>query len=162
MASDYSVLGLAENSSEDDVTKQYRRLAMKYHPDRNNGTTTEKFIEIKSAYERIISGNSIRETKKKEYDESVRRSIMRYEENSVKRCVSQLLSTRPFDDDYEICLGVYRRFNDENMYLKEKELIAFAYKCYLESVKHPKFRTVATFIRNKFNAVFRKNPNKGD
>jgi molecular chaperone DnaJ len=31
----YQVLGVARNATEDAITKAYRRLAMKYHPDRN-------------------------------------------------------------------------------------------------------------------------------
>ena len=49
----YKVLDVARNSSEADIKKSYRRLAMKYHPDRNPGDkeAEEKFKEAKEAYE---------------------------------------------------------------------------------------------------------------
>ena len=31
----YEILGVAKTASEDDIKKSYRKLAMKYHPDRN-------------------------------------------------------------------------------------------------------------------------------
>ncbi|MEX0732950.1 MAG: molecular chaperone DnaJ [Aquisalimonadaceae bacterium] len=49
----YEVLGLQKNASEADLKKAYRRLAMKYHPDRNPGDAEAEiqFKEIKTAYE---------------------------------------------------------------------------------------------------------------
>lgn len=49
----YEILGVAPNASEGDLKKAYRRLAMKYHPDRNPGDTDAetRFKEAKEAYE---------------------------------------------------------------------------------------------------------------
>jgi molecular chaperone DnaJ len=49
----YEVLGVAKNVSEADLKKAFKRLAMKFHPDRNpdNKDAEEKFKEAKEAYE---------------------------------------------------------------------------------------------------------------
>ena len=51
----YQVLDVARTASEADIKKAYRRLAMKYHPDRNpdDAEATEKFKEVKEAYEAL-------------------------------------------------------------------------------------------------------------
>lgn len=49
----YKILGVNKNATEDEIKKAYRKLAIKYHPDRNPGDkkAEEKFKEIAEAYD---------------------------------------------------------------------------------------------------------------
>lgn len=62
----YKTLGVSDDVSEKDLTKAYRKLARKYHPDANpdNATAEERFKEISEAYD--VLGDAER---RKEYDE---------------------------------------------------------------------------------------------
>ncbi|MEG1258462.1 MAG: molecular chaperone DnaJ [Akkermansia sp.] len=61
----YEVLGVSKDASESEIKKAYRKLALKYHPDRNphDASAEEKFKELGEAYE-ILSN----EDKKAAYD----------------------------------------------------------------------------------------------
>lgn len=66
MAKDYyEVLGVKKDASADDIKKAYRKLAMKYHPDKNpdDKNAEEKFKEISEAYAVLSDAG-----KRKEYD----------------------------------------------------------------------------------------------
>ncbi|MFH1615553.1 MAG: molecular chaperone DnaJ [Planctomycetota bacterium] len=62
----YEVLGIGRNASQDDIKRAYRRLAMKYHPDKNPGDkeAEAKFKECAEAYE-VLSDSE----KRQRYDQ---------------------------------------------------------------------------------------------
>ena len=62
----YAVLGVSSTAAADDIKKQYRRLAKKYHPDSNlnDPKATDRFKEISEAYQ-VIGDDE----KRKQYDD---------------------------------------------------------------------------------------------
>ena len=65
----YRILGIFENADENEIKSKYRKLAMKYHPDRNpdDKKAEEMFKKISEAYE--VLGDK---KKRKEYDKKLR------------------------------------------------------------------------------------------
>jgi DnaJ-class molecular chaperone len=61
----YETLGISENANESEIKQAFRKLSLKYHPDKNQGSTENVglFHKINEAYE--VLGNP---TKRKEYD----------------------------------------------------------------------------------------------
>lgn len=62
----YELLGVARNASSEEIKMAYRRLAMKYHPDRNPEVDRSVFQGIKEAYDTLSD-----QTKRARYDAAV-------------------------------------------------------------------------------------------
>ncbi len=62
----YDLLGVSRSASQDELKKAYRKLAMKYHPDRNQGDkeSEAKFKEVSEAYEVLSDAK-----KRQQYDQ---------------------------------------------------------------------------------------------
>jgi len=62
----YELLEININSSKKDIKNAWKKLALKYHPDKNNNNSSEKFLKIKYAYE-ILSNDDL----KNQYDKKL-------------------------------------------------------------------------------------------
>ena len=75
----YSILEVKENSSLNDIKKAYKKLALKYHPDKTNNDSSSKFIEISNAYNILYDEN-----KRKEYNNILKNSNYKYDNECNK------------------------------------------------------------------------------
>lgn len=83
----YKILGVAKNSSKQQIKKAYRALAMQYHPDKNPGDeeANKKFQDIAAAYE-VLSDDD----KRKTYDARGEEGLKGGESNSASDVFSSM------------------------------------------------------------------------
>jgi len=71
----YKILGIAKGASDDEIKKAYRKMALKYHPDKNKSPGAEdKFKEVAEAYE-VLSDKQKREIFDKYGEEGLKGGI---------------------------------------------------------------------------------------
>jgi DnaJ-class molecular chaperone len=97
----YDVLGISETSTADDIKKAYRKLAMQWHPDRNQGNpeAEEKFKEISAAYETLSD-----DSKRQAYDAQLKtpggpspnNGAWRHDFNNIDDIIAQMFGNHGF------------------------------------------------------------------
>ncbi|MDW7667427.1 MAG: J domain-containing protein [Bacillota bacterium] len=90
MKDPYEVLEVSRDASEEEISKAYRRLAKKYHPDLNNGdaNSTKKMSEINNAYENIKNGTPYGGSYGQGYNSSYNSGYNFSDFEAVKRYIS--------------------------------------------------------------------------
>ncbi len=103
----YEVLGVGKNASADDIKRSYRRMAMKYHPDKNPGDkeAEAKFKECAEAYE-VLSDTEKRQRYDQFGHEGLRGSGMH---DFSRMNVEDIFSMFGFDDFFSGIFGGHRR-----------------------------------------------------
>lgn len=95
----YTVLKVSKTSTAEEIKKAYRKLAVEFHPDRNQGDAkkAEIFREINEAYE--IIGD---ELKRKQYDEGGAKNKKESKSEGNKKTSRAGMGTASFDiNDFE-------------------------------------------------------------
>ena len=100
----YEILGVQKNASDDEIKKSYRKLAMKYHPDRNKDdkSAETKFKEASEAYH--VLSNKERRTNYDQFGHAAfegtggRRGFSNFDFSSV---FSDIFGSDPFDEIFE-------------------------------------------------------------
>ena len=158
MTADHKTLGVSVDATKEEVTSAYRRLAMKYHPDRNKSIGAEdKFVEVKTAYERIIAAGFEKKPQKAssskysgtQYERDLmeewrKNVIIQIEKTAVSRMVRHLLSMNSFYDEEKIIIETYYILKAENKYILGKELIRECYENYMLYANNKPLRSLVS------------------
>jgi hypothetical protein len=87
----YTLLGLQEGATEQEIRRKYRSLAMRFHPDKNpSPAAKEKFIQLTEAYEILLKKRDAKSIKtevrpkSKTAEERVKEAKKRYQEQRLK------------------------------------------------------------------------------
>ena len=141
----YQVLGVDEDCTERELKKKYKKLALKYHPDRNEGKTDEEFKIITQSYLYILKkkGESSkfekktkREVKYKAYEDDIneqRENIHldkdNFNLNKFNKIFDKYKMPTAFDDGYGSMMNKGNRLADdpnvENIFGKSFNLDVF-------------------------------------
>lgn len=110
----YAILGVSQYAKYREIKAAYRRLALKYHPDRNNSPVSENSIKIINAAFEVLSDKD----KRRQYDEKLVNSIILHrkkEETKSNTSSSHASSSTAYSDsDYNNSHDNY-----DNTYLRK-------------------------------------------
>lgn len=110
----YAILGVSQYAKYREIKAAYRRLALKYHPDRNNSPVSENSIKIINAAFEVLSDKD----KRRQYDEKLVNSIVlnrKKEETKLHTSSSHAGSSAAYSDsDYNNSHDNY-----DNTYLRK-------------------------------------------
>lgn len=94
----YKILGIAKNAKDDEVKKAYRKMALRFHPDKNKTIgAEEKFKEVAEAYE-VLSDKKKRDIFDRYGEEGLKGSNGEYEnEIAVNADTNRVISLNRYN-----------------------------------------------------------------
>lgn len=111
----YTLLGVTNSTSHDEIKRAYRKLSMDYHPDRNGGNRekSEKFKKITDAYK--ILGD---ESERKKYDFSLNNNLMSMG-TGMGMGMGMGTGTGPLDIDPDMIMNMFLNSSEAKNILNE-------------------------------------------
>ncbi|MCR5219068.1 DnaJ domain-containing protein [Treponema sp.] len=141
----YSVLGVTEKASSEEIKKAYRTLAFKYHPDRNagNAQAEEMFKKVNEAYS-VLSDDQ----KRREYDLSRSNPFAGYQNASGWQQQANTQYTDPFDAFFNFGRQTgnsnYRNYYNYDNYEEPRRRPRYSRKMVKRLLKNSIFQTLAS------------------
>ena len=97
----YKILGLSSGSTKKEIKSAYRKLVLKYHPDRNpSPAARQKFQEISEAYDKLLDYQGAGMEDATSYDEQVASEIIKRERELMKQRARAQREKKKQQDEY--------------------------------------------------------------